>query len=510
MFNSVSLFVINGQSVSSELLKSALPLLIHCYRIIIISLFAIPLTLAIESLLVIAESAFFLFVGVKRAESNNSSCFKIIYCRLHALLLASISFISWASQVLYRKRKFAKSTRKIIKVILNRLVFLQLLMYCIDYFNNVIFTFDSVLLLCSGDIHPNPGTVKRTLNFCHWNLNSVLAHNKIKISLLEAYDSVYHNDIIALTETQLNQRIPDDEILINGFSSKPFRKDDPSGDRYRGICVYYNLPIKRRSDLEMLLTEGIVTETVLGRKKFFFVAVYRPHHMSADDFEMFTQRIELLTDYMRDEKPHCIIFAGDFNSRCKQWWPEDDEDPQGIAVDEFIESNAPFQLIDQPTHILENSKSCIDLIITNQPSLFVEFGVYPSLFRGCHHEIIFGKVAVSVPHPPPYKRRMWDYKVADVSSIRESLMNIDRYFEFGDLEPNLMVEKFTEIILSIIAENVPNRVITINEKDPPWITKEVKTAIRRKHRIYNKYIKRGSKQEDWEQVRIVRNQTTHR
>ena len=125
---------------------------------------------------------------------------------------------------------------------LNRMVFLQLLMFCIDYFNNILFTFDSVSLLCSRDIHPNPGTGLNfnffNLNFCHWNLNPVLAHNKIKISLLEAYDSVYHNDIIALTEIQLNQGIPDDEILINGFSDKPFRKDDPSGDRYRAICVY--------------------------------------------------------------------------------------------------------------------------------------------------------------------------------------------------------------------------------------------------------------------------------
>ena len=63
MFNSVSHFVINGQSVSSELLKSALLLLIHCYRIIII-LFATPLTLVIESLLVIAESAFFLLLAL--------------------------------------------------------------------------------------------------------------------------------------------------------------------------------------------------------------------------------------------------------------------------------------------------------------------------------------------------------------------------------------------------------------------------------------------------------------
>ena len=104
---------------------------------------------------------------------------------------------------------------------------------------------------------------------------------------------------------------------------------------------------------------------------------------------------------------------------------------------------------------------------------------------------------------------MWDYKVAHVLPIRESLRNVDWYLEFGDLEPNVMVDKFTETILSITAENVPNRVITVNEKDPPWITKEIKTAIRRKHRIYNKYIKRRSKQEDWEQVKIVRNQTTH-
>ena len=85
---------------------------------------------------------------------------------------------------------------------------------------------------------------------------------------------------------------------------------------------------------------------------------------------------------------------------------------------------------------------------------------------------------------------MWDNKVADVSSIRESLMSIDWDFEFGDLEPNLMVDKFTEIILNIIAENVPNRVITVNEKDSQWITKEVRTGIRHKCCIYNKYIKR--------------------
>ena len=74
---------------------------------------------------------------------------------------------------------------------------------------------------------------------------------------------------------------------------------------------------------------------------------------------------------------------------------------------------------------------------------------------------------------------MWDYKVADVLSIRESLMNIDWY-----LEPNVITcligRQVHRNILSIIAENVPDRFITVNGKDPLWITKEVKTAISRK------------------------------
>ena len=91
MFNSVFLFVKTGWSISSELLKSTLLLLIHCCRIMII-LFAIPLTLTIESLLVVAETILFLFVCVKRAESNYSCCFKIICCRLQALLFYFMGF----------------------------------------------------------------------------------------------------------------------------------------------------------------------------------------------------------------------------------------------------------------------------------------------------------------------------------------------------------------------------------------------------------------------------------
>ena len=40
------------------------------------------------------------------------------------------------------------------------------------------------------------------------------------------------------------------------------------------------------------------------------------------------------------------------------------------------------------------------------------------------------------------------------------------------------------------------------------MTTSLKSAIKRKHRVYNKYVKRGRKPDDWEYVRTIRNQTS--
>ena len=50
--------------------------------------------------------------------------------------------------------------------------------------------------------------------------------------------------------------------------------------------------------------------------------------------------------------------------------------------------------------------------------------------------------------------------------------------------------------------------IKCNDKDPPWITNELKTGIKRKHRVFKKFLDRGRKQEDWNLVKEVRNETS--
>ena len=63
------------------------------------------------------------------------------------------------------------------------------------------------------------------------------------------------------------------------------------------------------------------------------------------------------------------------------------------------------QLIQEPTHILNDSLSCIDLIFTSQPDLVMESGVHSSLHQNCHHQLIYAKVNLKVSYPPPYLTR---------------------------------------------------------------------------------------------------------
>ena len=57
-----------------------------------------------------------------------------------------------------------------------------------------------VLFQCHGDIELNPGpkNLKNKLfSVCHWNLNSLTAHNYSKLTQLKAYISMYKYDCIA-------------------------------------------------------------------------------------------------------------------------------------------------------------------------------------------------------------------------------------------------------------------------------------------------------------------------
>ena len=60
-----------------------------------------------------------------------------------------------------------------------------------------------VLLILSGDVEQNPGPEKEKFHvtLCQWNLNILMAHNFIKVLLLQTLAVTNDYDKICLTET---------------------------------------------------------------------------------------------------------------------------------------------------------------------------------------------------------------------------------------------------------------------------------------------------------------------
>ena len=93
-------------------------------------------------------------------------------------------------------------------------------------------------------------------------------------------------------------------------------------------------------------------------------------------------------------------------SKSKTWFINDQSSKEGTQLESLTSLYGMTQLIAEPTHVLENSSSCIDLIFTNQPNLIMDSGVYPSLHSKCHHQVIYTKLNLQKEYPPPYTREV--------------------------------------------------------------------------------------------------------
>ena len=100
-----------------------------------------------------------------------------------------------------------------------------------------------------------------------------------------------------------------------------------------------------------------------------------------------------------------IIF-GDFNARSSAWWTRDRTAIEGAQLESLASVYGFHQLLSQPTDLLPQTSSCIDLIFTDRPNLIVDSGVYPSLHSNCYHQITYCKRNFNIEYPPPPYERL--------------------------------------------------------------------------------------------------------
>ena len=111
----------------------------------------------------------------------------------------------------------------------------------------------------------------------------------------------------------------------------------------------------------------------------------------------------------------------DFNAKSKDWCSTDITSCKGSKLDLLTSQFGLSQIIKEPTHILDNSRSCIDLIFTFQPNMVIDSGVHGSLHSNCHHQVIYLKFDLKIFYPPPNEKTVWHFKHAKSDHIKRAI-----------------------------------------------------------------------------------------
>ena len=115
---------------------------------------------------------------------------------------------------------------------------------------------------------------------------------------------------------------------------------------------------------------------------------------------------------------------GDFNAKSHNWFKNYITSLEGSTIDVVTSNYGLYQLIQEPTHILNLSSSCIDLIFTSQPNLVMKSRRHSSPHPNCNYQVVFAKFNLSILYPPLRKELFGFMKKQTLNLSEELLMNL--------------------------------------------------------------------------------------
>ena len=116
-----------------------------------------------------------------------------------------------------------------------------------------------------------------------------------------------------------------------------------------------------------------------------------------------------------------FLNLGEFNAKSNPWFKSDNTTYEGSKIDGVTSTFGLQQIINESTHIIGDSSSCIDLKFTSKPNLVMQSGMHSSLHLNCHHQVTYAKFSLKIYYPPPCERAIWHYEKANVYHIRRSI-----------------------------------------------------------------------------------------
>lgn len=296
-------------------------------------------------------------------------------------------------------------------------------------------------------------------------------------------------DIVVATETWLRPDIKDGEIgALNDFSNdyNIYRKDRTTAGG-GGVMIAVkktlisNVADGRDTDCEILWVQIRLKDDKLLNVGGF----YHPHTQSEESYHQFECSLNRLAS------TNTIVWlAGDFNLPNINW---EDNTVQNNAThiqiqERFLNSFADAgleQLVSTPTR----GTNILDLFLANNPGHVQECKVTDGI---SDHDAVVVEADMDPQRPKKPRRKIPFYKKADWKSFAEHIET--HYKTMKDTEQetdvNSMWNNLKKAINDGIDKFIPHRQAR-SSNHKPWVTRELKTIINQRRRLYQKLRKKG-------------------
>ena len=162
-----------------------------------------------------------------------------------------------------------------------------------------------------------------------------------------------------------------------------------------------------------------------------------------------------------------MIMICDCNAKSKQWCKIDKTSFEGSQLQLQTTKFGLSQIITESTHILVNSRSCIDLLFVSQPNMVLDAEVLVSLHPCCHHRIIFIHLLM---------RDVWHFSQVNSDHMNRTVNLFDWESTLTDLGVNEQISVFNDTITNI-SNFVPNKIIICDDCNPPSVNRHIKNLI---------------------------------
>ena len=140
---------------------------------------------------------------------------------------------------------------------------------------------------------------------------------------------------------------------------------------------------------------------------------------------------------------------------------------------------------------MNNRRSCIDLIFTNNPCLVTEAGVRTKISDSCDHCPIFANLQYRIHQPKAYKRWVWDFKRGNYDNFRHCLMNAQWNQCFVDRDVNSTVINWMSLFKKCAEAHVPHYEATIRPRDKNFMDSALRRLMKKRDRLHRQYRQTG-------------------